>query len=37
MGTDYDTWVLGIVEGSGEEYCDRCELEIHHQCECEEE
>jgi hypothetical protein len=24
MGTDYDTWILNIVEGDGDEPCEEC-------------
>jgi hypothetical protein len=33
MGTDYDSWMLNIVEGDSEEYCEECECE---ECECDQ-
>ena len=32
MGTDYDTWLLNIVEGNGDEPCEECEEE---ECVCD--
>ena len=33
MGTDYDTWLLNIVEGNRDEPCEECEEE--EECVCD--
>lgn len=33
MGSDYDSWILNIVEGDSEELCEYCESE---ECECDD-
>lgn len=32
MGTDYDSWLFGIVEGDSEECCEECEEDLDDCC-----
>lgn len=36
MGTDYDSWLLNIVEGNGDEICEECEEDLD-DCACEDD
>ena len=36
MGTDYDSWMLNIVEGNSDEICEECDQDLE-DCICDEE